>query len=175
MRLGRLPLLSTMLFALALAAATPAQAVPEDFFGVNGQMLPLLSTQQQERHLAAMAAGGLQFVRHDASWVHVEPEPPDPVTGTHAYRWDELDRQVALYAGNGLRWLPTIDYSTAWSGRIRGDYFSPPADPRQYAAFAAAVARRYGRGGDFWRGRPDLRQLPVTKYEVWNEENTEYF
>jgi hypothetical protein len=175
MRLWRLSLLSTMLCALACAAATPALAVPEDFFGVNGQMLPLLSTQQQERHVAAMATGGLQFVRRDASWDHVEPNPPDPVTGGHAYNWDELDRQVALYAGHGLRWLPIIDYSSAWSGRIRGDYFSPPADPRQYAAYAAAVARRYGRGGDFWRERPELPQLPVTKYEIWNEENTEFF
>jgi hypothetical protein len=175
MRRRRFALLSTLLCALACATATPAGAVPEDFFGVNGQMLPLLSAQDQQRHLAAMAAGGLQFVRHDASWVHVEPEPPDPVTGAHAYNWDVLDRQVALYAGNGLRWLPIIDYSTAWSGRIRGDYFSPPADSRQYAAYAAAVARRYGQGGDFWRERPQLRQLPVTKYEIWNEENTEFF
>src|SRR5918995_437381 len=106
MRLRRFSLPSTVLCALAFAAAPPAHAVPEDFFGVNGQMLPLLSPQQQQRHLAAMAAGGLQFVRHDASWVHAEPEPPDPVTGAHAYRWDELDRQVALYAANGLRRRP---------------------------------------------------------------------
>src|SRR5918995_1466367 len=175
MRLRRFSLHSTVLCALAFAAAPPAHAVPEDFFGVNGQMLPLLSPQQQQRHLAAMAAGGLQFVRHDASWVHAEPEPPDPVTGAHAYRWDELDRQVALYAANGLRWLPIIDYSTAWSGRLPGDYFSPPADPRQYAAYAAAVAQRYGRGGHFWREHPELPQLPVTKYEVWNEQNTDHF
>ncbi len=175
MRLWRLSLLSTMLCALACVAATPADAVPEDFFGVNGQMLPLLSPQQQERHVAAMAAGGLQFVRRDGSWDRVEPNPPDPVSGSHAYNWDELDRQVALYAGHGLRWLPIIDYSTSWSGRIRGDYFSAPADPRQYAAYAAAVARRYGRGGDFWRERPELPQRPVTKYEIWNEENTEFF
>jgi hypothetical protein len=164
-----------MLCALALATATPASAAPDDFFGVNGQMLPLLTAEQQERHVAAMAAGGLQFVRRDASWDHVEPKPPNPVTGAHAYEWDELDQQVALYAGHGLRWLPIIDYSTAWSGRTPGDYFSPPADPRQYAAYAAAVARRYGRGGDFWRKRPELPQLPVTKYEIWNEQNTEHF
>jgi hypothetical protein len=41
--------------------------------------------------------------------------------------------------------------------------------------YAAAVARRYGRGGDFWRKHPELPQLPVTKYEIWNEQNTEYF
>src|SRR5215207_871517 len=98
MRLRRFSLLTTMLCALAFTAATPARAVPEDFFGVNGQMLPLLTAQQQERHLAAMAAGGLQFVRRDASWVHAEPTPPDPVTGAHAYKCDEFDPQVALYA-----------------------------------------------------------------------------
>src|SRR5829696_5617150 len=175
MPLRGLSLIYTMLWALALLAATPAHAVSEDFFGVNGQMLPTLPADQQERHLAAMAAGGLQVVRRDASWGYAEPSPPDPGTGAHTYRWDEFDEQVALYARHGLRWLPIIDYSTAWSGRIAGDYFSPPADPRPYAAYAAAIARRYGRGGNFWRVHPELPELPVRKYEIWNEQNTEHF
>jgi hypothetical protein len=34
-----------------------------------------------------------------------------------------------------------------------------------------AVASRYGRGGSFWKDNPDLKELPIHTYEVWNEPN----
>ena len=150
-----------------------ASARAEDFFGVNVQELFGLPPGRAEAHLAVMAASGLELVRRDASWDVAEPEPPS--AGRHSYRWERFDREVRAYARHGLRWLSIIDYSTAWSGEIAGDVFSAPARVEDYAAYAGALARRYGEGGSFWREHPQLPQLPVTRFEIWNEPNAERF
>ena len=46
-----------------------------------------------------------------------------------------------------------------------------PADPATFAAFAGALVRRYGPGGSFWSERPELPQIPVRDWQVWNEPN----
>jgi hypothetical protein len=46
---------------------------------------------------------------------------------------------------------------------------------QDYADYAAALAGRYGRGGQFWRARPALPEFPVTSYEIWNEPNSALF
>src|SRR5215203_888724 len=167
------------LVALALAALLPALSAPSaaaesgDFFGVNAQALFDLSPERVEAHLGVMAERGLELVRRDASWDAAEPEPP--VGGRHSYLWDRFDREVAAYARHGLRWLPIVDYSTAWSGEIAGDFFSAPVRVGDYAAYAGALADRYGEGGSFWAEHPQLPQLPVTRFEIWNEPNAELF
>jgi hypothetical protein len=140
---------------------------------VNAQALFDLPARRVEAHLAVMADGGLELVRRDASWNVAEPEPPEG--GRHSYRWDRFDREVAAYARHGLRWLPIVDYSTAWSGEIAGDFFSAPARVGDYAAYAGALAGRYGEGGSFWREHPQLPELAVTRFEIWNEPNAELF
>jgi hypothetical protein len=167
------------LAALALVVLLPALSAPsavadsDGFFGVNAQALFDLSAGRVEAHLEVMADSGLELVRRDASWDVAEPEPP--VGGRHSYRWERFDREVAAYARHGLRWLPIVDYSTAWSGQIAGDFFSAPARPDDYAAYAGALAARYGERGSFWREHPQLPQLPVTRFEIWNEPNAELF
>jgi hypothetical protein len=122
-----------------------------------------------------MAAGGLQLARIDARWANVEPDPPDH--GSHDYDWSMYDSIVGALAQHGLRWYPIVDYSTDWSGVIPGDPLSTvaPAHVYDFAAYAAALAHRYGRGGSFWSSHPSLTALPVTEYEIWNEENSSTF
>jgi polysaccharide biosynthesis protein PslG len=151
--------------------SSPARA--DGFFGVNAQALFDLPARRVEAHLGAMADSGLELVRRDASWNVAEPEPPEG--GRHRYLWDRFDREVAAYARNGLRWLPIVDYSTSWSGEIAGDFFSAPVRVGDYAAYAGALARRYGEGGSLWREHPQLPELPVTRFEIWNEPNAELF
>ncbi len=122
-----------------------------------------------------MAAGGLQLARIDARWSDIEPNPPSG--GTHNYDWSMYDAIVQGMAQAGLRWFPVIGYSTSWAGVTPGDANSvvAPAHVDDFAAFAAAVAARYGPGGSFWAAHPQLPQLPVTDYEIWNEENSSTF
>ena len=167
--------LATMALVAALVAASPAPALAsyEGMFGVNVQGLADLPRGQVERHLDVIAAGGVELVRRDASWDVAEPEPP--VGGRRDYRWERFDRELAGYARHGLRWLPIVDYSTPWAASVPGDPFSPPARTDDYAAYAAALAARYGTNGSFWSEHPELPRLPVTRYEIWNEPNAELF
>ena len=151
----------------------PSTPPRQAFFGVNVQGLADLPRGQVERHLDVIAAGGLELVRRDASWDVAEPEPP--VGGRRDYRWERFDRELAGYARHGLRWLPIVDYSTPWAASVPGDPFSPPARTDDYAAYAAALAARYGTNGSFWSEHPELPRLPVTRYEIWNEPNAELF
>ena len=154
-------------------SAGSRSARTDGFFGVNAQALFGLSAGRVDAHLGVMADSGLELVRRDASWDAAEPQAPEG--GRHSYVWDRFDREVAAYARHGLRWLPIVDYSTPWSGAIAGDVFSAPARTGDFAAYAGALAERYGAGGSFWAEHPELPRLPVTRFEIWNEPNAELF
>ena len=168
---GAASLLAAEPRALASATGRPAP----DFYGVNAQAVFSLPPDQWDGQLSAIRAAGITVVRRDASWDYAEPDPPDPATGAHRYRWDEFDQQVTALARHGLRWYPIVDYSAPWAASSPGDPFSPPAHDAGYAAYAGALAQRYGRGGAFWREHPDVPALPVTSYEIWNEPNFDRF
>jgi hypothetical protein len=125
--------------------------------------------------LTAMSHGGLQLARYDARWNNVEPNAPR--RGSHSYNWGTYDSVVQAMAQQGLRWYPIVGYSTGWSSAVPGDPTAAvaPAHFGDFAAYAAALARRYGRGGTFWASHPALPQLPVTDFEIWNEENSTSF
>ncbi len=169
--------------ALALGAwAAPAAhaasvRVPADYFGINFQRLASLSSAAQDAHLARIASLGVDQVRLNASWAAIEPRPP--VAGVHAYRWSTLDEEMAALARHGMRAQPTLTQAPTWDA-VQGAWVDlqcgraasrSPVDPRPYAAFAGALAARYGRGGSFWSDHPGLPYEPVLRYEIWNEPN----
>ena len=160
------------LAALAfLAAGERARgAVPPSFYAINaGPVLFTLPAAEQARHLDAIAAAGIGQVRTDSGWHLAEPRPP--VGGVHRYHWGYNDRVVAALARAGLTLYALLNYGTGWSGVIPGDGMSAPRNAGDFAAYAAAFARRYGSAGDFWRERPELPWRPATSFEVWNEPN----
>jgi hypothetical protein len=173
--------IAVILMLLVLPAAAQAAkhttrvALPPEFYGVNAQAVFDLAPAEQQANLSAMRDGGLSVVRRDALWGRVEPGAPDPQTGAHTYQWDSTDAMVGALAQHGLRWYPILDYTAPWAESIPGNQFSPPARDEDFAAFAGALAHRYGVGGDFWREHPELTAVPVTSYEVWNEENSYQF
>jgi len=158
-----------------LCAGAANAASLDGFYGVNVQQVFNGSPSAWQPQLAAMASGGLQLARIDARWSNIEPNPPSG--GVHHYNWSQYDSMVQAMAQQGLRWYPIVGYSTSWAGVIGGDANSvvAPAHVGDFAAFAWALATRYGRGGTFWQSHPSLPQLPVTDYEIWNEENSNTF
>ncbi|HET8672876.1 MAG TPA: hypothetical protein VFL87_04510, partial [Thermoleophilaceae bacterium] len=160
---------------MALSADRAEAAVGADFYGINVQQVFSGPPSAWEPQLSAIASGGLTLARLDARWANVEPNPPN--RGVHSYDWSDYDPIVQAMAEHGIRWYPIVDYSTGWSGVIPGDSNSvvAPAHVLDFAAYAAALARRYGRGGSFWQAHPSLPQLPVEEYEIWNEENSSTF
>jgi hypothetical protein len=123
--------------------------------------------------LAALRATGAVLARSDAFWELTEPNPPSG--GVHHYNWGFDDLIAAALAAHGLRWLPIIDYSAPWAQSVPHQEHSPPSSAADYAAYAAALASRYGPGGAFWRSHPSLQPTPTDTYEVWNEPDSAVF
>jgi hypothetical protein len=160
---------------MLVAAPSARAAVPDMFYGANVQNVFDNSSSSWGPQLAAMSSGGLQLARYDARWQNVEPNAPSG--GHHNYNWSFFDSIVTAMAQHGIRWYPIIDYSTGWAGVISGDSNSEVAQSHvgDFATYANVFAQRYGRGGAFWKSHPNLPQLPVLQYEIWNEENANLF
>jgi hypothetical protein len=138
---------------------------------MNGFTVFKLSPPQRNQQLAAMQADGVQVVRSDAPWAEIEPVPPGP-TG-HVWQFAGFDSWVSALATDHLTWEPIIDFSVWWAKTCPG--FCAPTSDSTYAAFAQAVAARYGAGGSFWSANPQLPYYPVRVLEIWNEENNQTF
>jgi hypothetical protein len=160
-----------------LRTGPPARPAPgTQTLGVNIGLLFNLRTNSQAEinaQISALARTGAQVVRADAPWEASEPRPP--VGGVARYDWSFDDGIAAALAAHRLRWLPIIDYSPPWVRSIPGVDHSAPASPAAYAAYAGALAARYGAGGSFWRGHPRLHPEPVETYEIWNEPDSVAF
>jgi hypothetical protein len=76
---------------------------------------------------------------------------------------------ASALAQRKLTWLPILDYPAVWASSDGDNHLALPANYAYYAEFAAAFARRYGRGGTFWGSHPRLPAEPVTAYEIYNE------
>jgi polysaccharide biosynthesis protein PslG len=154
---------------------SPPPASTEQFGANTGRLFndqrypPALIDAQ----LAALHDTGATVARSDALWEASEPQPPSG--GVHHFDWSFDDAIAAALAAHGMTWLPIIDYSAPWAQSIPGRDHSPPASPADYAAYAAAVAGRYGPGGSFWSTHPELSAHPVTLYEIWNEPDNPAF
>jgi hypothetical protein len=166
----------SLLTALLMTAPVGggAERAPKELFGTNAQgVLASGGPATWAPKLAAMGAAGLSVVRFDARWGVIEPS--GTAGGAHRYRWSAYDAIVRSLAQAHLRWYPVLDYSAPWASSRPGFPYYAPADPAAFAAFAGALAARYGRGGSFWRSNPRLPAKPVESYEIWNEENGGYF
>jgi len=162
--------------ALALSGGPAARAAdPGGPFGVsvNSIVNDDFTPAHWNAPLRAVRASGITRARTDAFWMWAEDRPPRH--GVHRYDWRRLDAVAGALASHRLRWLPILDYSAIWAATYKGDYHSPPRSNADYAAYAHAFAKRYGRGGSFWRRHPRLPRLPVTDYEIWNEPNNGRF
>jgi hypothetical protein len=162
----------------APAQLQPAQPAPAgEQFGVNVNRLfndGTFTQAQIASQLEALAATGAKLARSDALWE--ASEPTAPAGAVHHYNWGFDDRIAGSLANQGLAWLPIIDYSAPWAQSIPGEDHSPPASASDYAAYAGALAARYGATGSFWREHPLLTARPVSTYEIWNEpDNGEFW
>jgi hypothetical protein len=160
--------------ALSLPPSQPPSSTEQ--FGANTGVLfnsGKYTPAQIDAQLAALSQTGATVVRSDALWEDAEPQPP--IGLLHRYNWSFDDLIVRSLASHGLRWLPIIDYSAPWAQSVHGQDHSPPSSVSDYAAYAAAVATRYGPGGYFWIENPQLTPLPVQTYEIWNEPDNPVF
>jgi len=164
-----------------LALAAPADAyeprVPDSFFGVSATELWSLTESnrdaKRDAQLDGMKAAGIDWARVEIGWPEIERNAP--VAGQHSYSWAISDRLVTAFATRGMELMALPMATPGWAGtnaascgrrsEVAGQHVA------DYVAFAEAVAARYGARGSFWNARPELPRVPVTRYEIWNEQN----
>ncbi|HKN94727.1 MAG TPA: hypothetical protein VJU60_10375 [Thermoleophilaceae bacterium] len=145
---------------LALTCASAHASTLADFYGVGGD--PLKGNPDAAANFATIASGGVQLVRAQA-FARLPGQ----------YYWFNEDLLEQNAAPAGVRWYPFIGWSPQ-DDMSTADPNTPP-NVSDYAAFATALAQRYGPGGTFWQEHPEFPALPVKTYEVWNEENAVAF
>jgi len=122
-----------------------------------GDTLMGLNDQDLAAELDDATTLGVGWIRLDLAWDDIQPD------NASSYDWSDFDRVVHAAQARGLSLLPTIDYTPSWA-RAAGatsDKWAP-ADPAQFAAFAAAAVQRYAPQG-------------IHTWEIWNEPNTSVF
>jgi hypothetical protein len=171
---------------LAGALASPAaqsyvSRAPAESFGLNAQGIGLSPTPRDDPaalklHTDSIAGLGIRLVRVNLDWR--EAEPIGPIAGIHSYRWGGSDTLVAQAARSGLRVYPDLAGSPTWATSVTriasctASLAHPaPTDVASFAAYAGAVAQRYGPGGTFWAQNGGLPYRPVLQIELWNEPN----
>jgi hypothetical protein len=155
-----------LLVALLVAAPASASAAEGVEIGMEDERLLLTDTREGPEAVAAWREIGVDVVRLHASWSRVAPAGRRKPRGFRAashrsrrYRWSVLDRAVRLVRENGMRLMLTVTGpGPVWTSRgapTRKGSYKP--SPREFRAFARAVATRYGDD--------------VDRYLIWNEPN----
>ena len=154
---------------LCLAAAAPAGAAPR--IGVYMHDEDAMGARPEAQTLVAAAAGA-DHVRADFLWRGIEPARGD-------FRWESTDRMMEATARAGIDLMPTLLGTPSWASSVPEDAFVPgvfpPRENRDFAAFASALARRYGPGGTYWASHPGVPVRPVRTWQIWNEPNLPAF
>lgn len=147
---------------------------PNSFFGVTPQY-PFIPDADLLK-LARANVGTLRFVM---PWEQVQPSWWD-----QPFDFSRYDSVVLAAAARGIRLVPVLHGSPNWLGYLEGTGCDPSCGayaPRSDAALAAwrqfvgAAAARYGPNGSLWREEPSVPALPITVWQVWNEQNAPGF
>ena len=122
-----------------------------------GDTLMWLNDQDMATELNDATTLGVGWIRLDLEWNDIQPD------NASSYDWSDFDRVVHAAQARGLSLLPIITYTPSWA-RPAGAKSNAwaPADPSQFAAFAAAAVQRYAPQG-------------VHTWEIWNEPNNSMF
>ena len=159
----------------AVGVAAPAIASADqapDSVGLYSEELEGTNSPDPVAVAQAQAAAGSRLVREPFSWQRIEKSP-----GRLDFR--EYDEVMAAAAIAGLAVLPVIMDPPPWRSTAplvgADDNMYPPADLDAMAVLGGLLARRYGPGGSFWAGHPELTPAPVHSWQIWNEPNIRQF
>jgi hypothetical protein len=152
--------------ASAVTIAPPAGRLPRDFFGIVTEDAFAKPGGYRATTLNREARLGVGLVRQTFDWATIERAPG-------RYVFSVYDGFIGSLAARHMTILPVLSdpppfrSSAPASGAQPGTY--PPSNYRDMARFARALVHRYGHGGSFWRLHPELPNLPVRAWQVWNE------
>jgi hypothetical protein len=156
--------LAIFLACLGLASSADA-ALPKGFVGLTSEDVFAGGAQYRESNLSRQSSVGVRLLRQTFDWSTIETAPG-------RYDLSYYDDYVAAAADHGIRILPILFNAPSFHvGRRYGRATCPPRSNASFSSFARVVVRRYGPKGTLWRERPNIRQLPITAWQIWNEPN----
>lgn len=195
----KLPLLlASALLALAPGSASAKRTTPQGFIGLHMEDPVALAADgvSIEDEVTRAAANGVESIRFPIYWSNIQPYAsmaavpaskaadftPAPDGGA-PFNFSFLDRFVGAAASKRIILIPTLMGAPAWAddpkyptSRDTNALHMPiPADFSQFAAFAAALASRYGPTGSFWTSHPSIAKTPIGTWQIWNEPNFSYY
>lgn len=158
--------------------------MPAGFVGVNinGPVFP--GSANLATQLDTMVADGVQTVPVVFDWSYAQPYKnwsSVPAGETSQFtnvdgiptRFGEYDQLMVLAAARHLTVFPTVAYAPGWDATSAPTGLLPvPKKDVPYAAFCAALARRYGPGGALWKLISPAD--PIHMWEIWNDPNLSY-
>jgi hypothetical protein len=162
---ARIAAATALALIVPLAAAGVARAsVPPSFFGT----VPWLNFQGEDfQHLQE---ANVHNARTPFFWPSIEPSK-------RQFNWGPTDRFVGALATVHVRVLPFLNGSPSW---VAGDSRKPPVRTKKakkrWKQFVRACVMRYGPNGLFWVLHPTIPKVPITSWQIWNEQNSsDYF
>lgn len=161
-RLIAAALVAFTLLAAAVAARADAAKVPEDFFGVFAE-------NPSREDFRGMGDAGFGVVRVPVNWAAVQSKR------NGGFDWSQPDHGVGNAATQGLRPTLVVFGTPKFVHKSTARGLHGPeskADLKAWRKFSEALARRYGRGGEYFGAHPEIDDLPVRTWIAWNEENS---
>lgn len=159
------------LVAFGVLAAPAAAKVPPGWVGMLAEP-PLfdkdVKLDQELRVMSNARVGTVRIAFYGWESQSVKNGPID---------LSRSDRLILQAAKRGLRVLPVLLGSPSW-GRLHPevDFSAPSAEGRYaYAVLCHAFVERYGPGGSLWAEHPEVKAVPVTQWQIWNEPHSEKF
>jgi hypothetical protein len=145
-------------------------ATPFGFVGMNIDGPLLAAGVNLAPIFTRMEASGVETVRTVFNWVDAQPYQDSPIS------FKQTDALVGDAAARGMTLLPVIIYTPSWDAAPHDPgTLANPVDDAPYAAYAAALVRRYGPRGSYWSSHPGTRRLPIRRWQIWNEPNFNYY
>jgi hypothetical protein len=124
-------------------------------YGVVDARLLGSTPSQMNADLTQDQKMGANAIRAQLSWSAVEPSQGN-------FDWSSFDQVVSAVASHGMKLLVLVDFTPQWAAEPGClGWMCQPADPSQFAQFAATAAARYGS--------------QVAAWEIWNEPNSAGF
>jgi hypothetical protein len=162
MMMRRFGLVVVAIAALLVLPAGASAYLPPGFVGISPQN-PL-----GHKDFELMSEAGVDNVRLPMFWSGIETKSPLVVPPD----WSGFDKEVELAAEDDVRIMPFVWGSPGWVASEPGDLPVKTSWQRWgWQKFLREAARRYGPEGEFWEDHTKLDYLPITHWEIWNEEN----
>lgn len=159
-------LLATLAFS---GSALARKHFPGGFFGMS--LNPAItepgavSDVDLDQQMGLMKAAGVQSVRLNFAWRHLNPSKGH-------YDWDTSDRLVRAASRNHISLLPTVVLTPRWASRGPKSRFYasfPPKKVSAYSTFMTKLVQRYGPKGKFFKANRDVPKVPIRTWQIWNE------